>query len=136
VRGEISQEVFADADHREDLGLFAIVSIMASDHPPAEAEKIIRSELAALAAKPVPAAELEKAKNLIVTGGLRERETSNGKAFALGEAIVVAHDAGSANTRLARVQTITPAAVQRVVKQYLVDGKAVVITYVDQGEAK
>ncbi|HEX2122291.1 MAG TPA: pitrilysin family protein [Thermoanaerobaculia bacterium] len=136
VRGEISQEVFADADHREDLGLFAIVSIMASGHPPAEAEKIIRAELAALAAKPVPAAELEKAKNLIVTGGLRERETSNGKAFALGEAIVVAHDAGSVNTRLARAQAITPADVQRVVKQYLVDGKAVVITYVDQGEAK
>jgi zinc protease len=134
VRGEISQEVFADADLREDLGLFGIVSIMGSDHPPADAEKVIRAEVAALAEKPVPAAELEKAKNLIVTSALRERETSNGKAFTLGQVLVLQHDPAIVNTGLAKVQATTAADIQRVVKKYLIDGKAMVLTYQDESK--
>jgi zinc protease len=132
VRGEIAQEVFADADLREDLGLFGVVSIMGTGHEPAEAEKLVRAELAALVEKGVPAAELEKAKNLIVTSALRERETSNGKAFTLGEALILQHDPAVVNTGLAKVQAATGADVQRVVKQYLIEGKAVVITYRDE----
>ena len=136
VRGEISQEAFAYADLREDVGVFAIASIMASGHKPAEAEKIIREELNSLATKGASAAELEKAKNLILTSELRERETNNGKAFALGEAISLEHNANVVNEELAQIQALTAADIQRVVKKYLIDGKAVVITYVDQGEKK
>ena len=132
VRGEIAVEAFADADLREDLGLFGVIAIMSSEHQPAEAEKIVRAELASLAEKGVPAAELEKAKNLIVTSALRQRETSNGKAFTLGEALILQHDPAIVNTGLAKVQATTSAEIQRVVKQYLVDGKAVVITYRDE----
>ncbi len=132
VRGEIAVEVFADADLREDLGLFGAVAIMGSEHQPAEAEKMIRQELTAMADKPVTAAELEKAKNLIVTSALRERETSNGKAFSIGEALSLQHDANIVNTGLAKVQAITPADIQRVVKKYLIEGKALVITYLDE----
>jgi zinc protease len=134
VRGEISQEVFANADLRENLGLFGIVSIMGSEHEPAEAEKLIRAELATLAEKGVPAAELEKAKNLIVTSALRERETSNGKAFALGEALILQHDPSIVNTGLGKVQATTAADIQRVVKKYLLDGKALVLTYLDESK--
>lgn len=134
VRGEISQEVFANADLREDLGLFGIVSIMGSDHEPAEAEKLIRAELTALAEKGVPSAELEKAKNLIVTSALRDRETSNGKGFALGEVLILQHDPSIVNTGLGKVQATTAADIQRVVKKYLIDGKAVVIHYLDESK--
>ncbi|MDP9194204.1 MAG: insulinase family protein [Acidobacteriota bacterium] len=134
VRGEIAQEVFADADLRGDLGLFGVVAFMASEHQPAEAEKVIRAELAKLAEKPVPDSELEKARNLIVTSALRQRETSNGKAFTLGEALILHHDPSIVNTGLAKVQSTTAADIQRVVKKYLIDGKAVVITYRDEGE--
>jgi zinc protease len=136
VRGEFAQEVFANADLREDLGLFSIVAIMATGHKTAEAETIIRDELAALAAKPVPAAELQKAKNLMITSELRDRETSEGKAFSMGEAATIDHDPNAINTDLARLQALTSADIQRVAKKYLVDGKAVVITYVDEGERK
>jgi zinc protease len=132
VRGEISQEVFADADIREDLGLFAVVSIMGSGHQPAEAEKVIRAELASIAEKGVPATELQKAKNLFVTSALRERETNNGKAYSIGEALILQHDASVVNSGLAQVQAVTPADVQRVVKKYLIEGKAVVIDYLDE----
>jgi zinc protease len=134
VRGEIAVETFSDADLREDLGLFSSVAILGSDHQPAEAEKVIREQIALLAEKGVAAAELEKAKNLIVTSALRERETSNGKAFTLGEALMLQHDASVINTGLARVQAVNSADIQRVVKKYLVEGKAVVITYLDESK--
>jgi zinc protease len=134
VRGELAQEVFADADLREDLGLFGVVSIMASEHPPAEAEKVIRAEIASLAEKGVPAAELEKAKNLIVTSALRSRETSNGKGFLLGEILIQQHDPAVVNTGLAKIQAVTSADIQRVIKQYLIEGKAMVLTYLDESQ--
>ena len=132
IRGEVAQEVISDANLREDLGLFAILAIMGSEKTPADAEKIIRAELASMAEKPVPAAELEKAKNLILTSALRERETGNGKAFSLGEALILQHDAAFANTGLSKVQAVTAADVQRVVKKYLIEGKPLVINYLDE----
>ena len=134
VRGEIAQEVFADADLREDLGMFGIVSIMGSDKPPADAEKVIRAEIASLAEKGVPAAELEKAKNLILTSALRERETGNGKAFTLGQVLILEHDPSAVNNSLTKVQAVTPADIQRVVRKYLVEGKALVLTYLDESQ--
>jgi zinc protease len=136
VRGEIAQDVYSDADSREDLGIFVVLAIMASGHDTPEAEKVLREEIGKLASNPVSASELDKAKNLIVTSALRTRETNNGKAFALGEAVTVQGNANAVNTQLARIQAVTPADIQRVAKKYLVDGKAAVITYVDQGEPK
>jgi len=134
VRGEISQEVFADADLREDLGLFGIISIMGSEHKPAEAEKAIRAELSAIVEKGITAAELEKAKNLIVTSALRQRETNNGKAFTLGEALILQHDPTVVNTGLGKVQATTAADIQRVVKKYLIEGKPLVLNYMDESQ--
>jgi zinc protease len=134
VRGQLAVEAFSDADLREDLGLVASVAIMGGEHQPAEAEKVIREEVASLAEKGVPAAELEKAKNLIVTSALRERETSNGKAFTLGEALSLQHDASAINKGLAKVQAVTSDDIKRVVKKYLIEGKAVVVTYLDESK--
>ncbi|MGN6185465.1 MAG: M16 family metallopeptidase [Thermoanaerobaculia bacterium] len=132
VRGEIAQEIYTESDTREDLGMFVVFAIMGSDHKPEEAEKVIRAEIASLAEKGPSAAELEKAKNLVITGALRERETSNGKGFTLGESIVLYRDADFVNTGLAKLQAVTPADVPRVVKKYLIEGKPLVLNYVDE----
>lgn len=132
VRGEIAAEAFSEADLREDLGLFSVIAILSSEHQPAEAEKMIRAEIAALAEKPVTAAELEKAKNLILTSALRERETSNGKGFSIGQALILQHDASVVNSGLGKVQAVTAADIQRVAKKYLVDGKALTLEYLDE----
>jgi len=132
VRGEISQEVFATPDLREDLGLFSIVSVMGGDHQPAEAEKVIWSELNDLVAEPIAAAELQKVKNLMLTHALRERETANGKAFSLGVALILEKDAAAVNSGLAKLQAVTAEDVSRVVKKYFLEGKAVTIEYFDE----
>jgi zinc protease len=132
VRGEIAQEVSAESDTREDLGLFTVFAIMGSEHPPADAEKVIREEVAALAEKGPTAAELEKARNLVITGALRQRETSNGKALTLGESVVMYRDPAFVNTGLAKLQAVTAADVQRVTRKYLIEGKPLVLTYLDE----
>jgi len=80
----------------------------------------------------VSAAELEKAKNQMITDQLRQRETSNGKALALGEAALLLGDPGSVNTDLPRLQAVTAADVQRVMKKYFTDANRVVLYYLPE----
>jgi zinc protease len=131
---QLAQSANANAQVQEDAGLFTARAIMASGKKTDDGIAALREEITALAAKPVTAAELDKAKNLIITSELRQRETNDGKAGALGEAITQYHDATYVNRRMSRLQAVTAADVQRVVKKYLIDGKAVVITYTSEAK--
>jgi zinc protease len=133
-RQQLAQSAGASANLQEDVSLFTARVIMASGKKPEDGIAALREEIAALGAKPVTAAELEKAKNLNITSVLRQRETNDGKAGALGEAITQNHDATYVNRGLARLQAVTAADVKRVVKKYLIDGKAVVITYTSEAK--
>ena len=133
---KIAQDTQADADLREDLGVFGVLATMATGHTATEGEKSLMTVVRAMAENPVGAAELRKAKNLLIADALRNRETNNGKAFSLGNAIVVEHDAAQVNKGLAALQAVTAADVQRVMKKYILGGKPVVITYTSEGGAK
>jgi zinc protease len=130
---QVAQEAFASADLREDLGLFVLGAILASDKQPAEGERALLAELKKMQETPVTKAELDKAINQLVTNQLRERETNNGKAYALAQSAVLLGDPNRVNTELARLQAVTAADVQRVMKTYFNDANRVVITY--QSEA-
>ena len=80
----------------------------------------------------MPAAELDKAKNQIITDQLRQRETSNGKAQALGEAAVLLGDPNRVNTDLDKLQAVTATDVQRVMKKYFTDANRMVLYYLPQ----
>jgi len=131
---QLAQSASANADTREDTGLFTVTAVLAGGKKPEDGIAALRQEIDALGAKPVTSAELEKAKNLIITGALRERETNDGKAGALGEAITQFHDAAYVNRGLERLQAVSANDVQRVVKKYLIDAKAVVITYTQESQ--
>jgi zinc protease len=133
-RKQLAQSAGSSANLQEDVGLFSVRAVMAGGKKPEDGIAALREEIAALAAKPVSPAELEKAKNLVITSALRERETNDGKAGALGEAITQNHDASYVNRGLARIEAVSAADVQRVVKKYLVDAKAVVITYTSEAK--
>ncbi len=79
-------------------------------------------------APPTPA-ELAEAKNELVAGKLRERETIDGRGFALGYALRIDGDAAKANTELADLQKVTGADVQRVAAKYLPDDRRMTIRY-------
>jgi zinc protease len=124
-RQQIAQDVSATADLRESTGLVVVTATLASGKTTAAVEKALRSEVRKLIDAKVTAAELEKAKNLVITAALRRRETDLGKGSTIRDAVVYHHDASYANKGLDRLQAVTAADVQRVANQYLGAGRAV-----------
>ena len=131
---QIAAEALASANLREQPGYFAIGAILASGKKPDDAEHALLAELKRMQDEPVSKAELEKAVNQLVASQLRERETNNGKAFAIGNAALLMGDSSRVNTDIDHLQAVTAADLQRVMKKYFGDTKRVVITY--QGEVK
>jgi zinc protease len=129
---QIAQSANANADLREDAGLFSLTAIIAAGKKPEDAEASLKAEIKKLQDTPVSAAELEKAKNQIITSQLRQRETNLGKAQALGGAAVLRGDPNRVNTELDRLQAVTAADVQRVSKKYLTDENRYVIYYLPE----
>jgi zinc protease len=113
-----------------------LIAILSEGKKPEDAEKSLLAEVKRLQDAPVSAAELEKAKNQIITDQLRQRETSNGKALALGEAAVLLGDPARVNTDLARLQAVSAADVQRVMKKYFADQNRMVLYYLPQAAKK
>jgi zinc protease len=129
---QVVQSVGCDADMREDLGLIAFRLILASGKPIADAEKSLNNEIEKILKEGVTQAELDKAKNRFLTGKLMERETVNGKASALGQAVVVYGDAARVNTDLAKLQAVTVGEIKEVMNKYLAGKKKVVLEYLPE----
>jgi zinc protease len=133
---QLAAEVDANSETREDLSLFVLFAILSEGKKTEDVEKSLLAEIKKLQDAPVSAAELEKAKNQIVTEQLEKLETSNGKALALGEAAVLLGDPARVNTDLERLQAVTAADVQRVMKKYFSDNNRMVLYYLPESSKK
>ena len=131
---QVAQTADATPDLREDASVFYFNLVLASGKKPEEGERALLAEIAKMQNATVSAAELDKAKNQLVTNELRQRETSNGKAFSLGEAAVLLGDPNRVNTDLAQLQAVTAADVQRVMKKYFTAANRLVIYYLPKTE--
>ena len=131
---QLASSANAGADLREDAGMFTFTAFAAQGKKPEEVEAALKAEIKKLQDAPVTAAELEKAKNQIVTGQLRQRETSLGKSNALGRAAVILGDPNRVNTDLDRLQAVTAEDIQRVAQKYLTDKNRYVIYYLPELE--
>jgi zinc protease len=83
----------------------------------------IRAVVDGLAAAPPGADELDKVKSTIVSRLVVGRQTAQQKADDVGRAASLLADPERYNTELARYQGVTAADVQRVVKEYLAEGR-------------
>ena len=79
--------------------------------------------------EPVSEAELREAKNEIFASVLSSRQTAQGRAFELGEALVSTGDPDAADKRLEAIAAVTLADVQRVAQTWLRPEGKVTITY-------
>src|SRR5882724_5044502 len=131
---QVAQSADATPDLREDASVFYFNLVLASGKKPQEGERALLAEIAKMQEAPVAAAELDKAKNQLVTNELRQRETSNGKALSLGEAAVLLGDPNRVNTDLAQLQAVSAADVQRVMKKYFTAANRLVIYYLPKTE--
>jgi len=133
---QLAAEAGANAESREDASLFVLTAVLSEGKKPEDVERSLLAEVKKMQEAPVSATELEKAKNQIITDQLRQRETSNGKALALGEAAVLLGDPARVNTDLERLQRVTAADVQRVAKKYLTDANRLVLYYLPEAAKK
>jgi zinc protease len=129
---QVVQSVSCDSDLREDLGLLVFRLILASGKTIAEAEKSLNNEIDDVLKNGVTEAELDKAKNRFLTGKFEERETVNGKASALGQAVVVYGDPSRINTDLAKLQAVTTAEIKEVMNRFITGKKKVVVEYLPE----
>jgi zinc protease len=129
---QVAQSANANADLKEDAGLFELTAIVAAGKKAEDAEAALRAEIRKLQDQPISAAELEKAKNQLITSQLRQRETNLGKSQSLGGATVLLGDPNRVNTELERLQAVTAADVQRVAKKYFTDQNRYVFFYLPE----
>jgi len=120
------------ANSMEEDGSISVTATVARGKSMTDLEAALDAELARVRDEPVTAAELAEAKTEIVAAELRQRETASGRAFILGQAIVSENDPGAPDARLAAVQTVTAADVQRVARTYLNDQTRVSVRYQDE----
>lgn len=133
---EIAQTAAVQFESNADRSLFTFYSIGAGTNSPAAIEKSMLAEITKLQTAPPSALELEKAKNNLITDALSERETNEGKGFALGYAETIYGDAGEANRGLEKLQKVTANDVQKAAQKYFTKNNRVVFYYLNQDETE
>ena len=131
---QVAQAAFSSADLNAQPGLFWVGAIMAGGKTVEQGQAALMAQIKRLRDAPPTEAELAEARTEMVANAVRERETIDGRAFALGYALVMEGDAAKANTGIAELQAVTAVDVLRVARKYLADDRLVVVRYLDEGQ--
>ncbi|WP_374574941.1 M16 family metallopeptidase [Phenylobacterium sp.] len=131
---QIAAQIFSNADLPQQPGMFMVGAIMSGGQTVETGEKALLDQVEKLRAAPPSTAELDEAKNELVAGALRDRETIDGRGFALGYALRIEGDPTRANTEIAALQAVTAADVQRVADKYLDPAKRMTIRYLPESD--
>ena len=126
---KIAQQADLDLELNTEGGRMSLLAIGSQDGTSENLEKALLAELKKVQDNGVTAKELEKAKNQLIASAVRARETNDGKAIAIERSIAYLGDPKAVNQEVARLQAVTAADIQRVMKQYFKDNNRVVIYY-------
>jgi zinc protease len=129
-RDQIAGQAGSSADIRKGKGVFSVYAIAAGGKSLEQVEAALRAEVKRLRDAPVDPAELIRLKNQLVTATLKGRETAEGRASTVGRDVIIENDPHATDKRLAAIQAVTPADVQRVARRLLPDDRAVAIRWV------
>ncbi len=128
-RDQIAQAAGTFLDSKQSTGIFAVYAILAGGKSVEAGEAGLKAEIARVRDKPVTDAELNEAKNQLLTSAISQRETANGKASAIANAVIIDGDPKAADRQLAALAAVTAADVQRVARRYLADNRSATIRY-------
>ena len=123
-----------DADLYADGGMLAAYAIAASGQNLRTLEASLLAQITLLVRGKVGFGEIDKVRTQLLTGALLARQDPPGLAYAIGRAVLLYGDAKEADARIARLQAVRVADIQRVLDQYLLRGKRMTVDYV-QGAA-
>ncbi len=128
---KIATQASSSLDASQQAGAVVTYAIMAEGETPEAGLASLRAEAARLRDAPVTEAELTEAKNELVAGALRDRETVEDRASALGWSLINTGDAAAAEREVAALQAVTAADIQRVARRYLTDQRSIAIRYLN-----
>ncbi|HVU49297.1 MAG TPA: pitrilysin family protein, partial [Polyangia bacterium] len=131
----MASSVHGDVAPTKDPGLYALWIQLTKGHAAEEAEGRVLAALAALAARPVAAAELAAAQARVETAFWRDLASSHGRTERLGEFEIATGDFRRAFARAGELARVTASDVQRVAGAYLSGGaRSVVIARARAGK--
>jgi zinc protease len=136
VDGGIASQVSANADTRQQAGLFDVLAIANAGKTTGDLESALAKQVARLRDEPVPAAELEKAKTQAIATLVRSLQTHDNVAQALVRAAVLDGDPGLVNRAAPEYARVTAADVRRVARKYLTVANSTVVAYETAAPAK
>ncbi|HYI47234.1 MAG TPA: pitrilysin family protein [Allosphingosinicella sp.] len=131
-RDRIAAQASSFVDIKQGRGSLAVYAILSGGRTAEAGETALRREIARFRDVPVSDAELAEARNELLTSALRGRETAEGRASAIAEAVIVDGDARAADRRLARIAAVTPADIQRVARRWLRDEASSAVRYLPE----
>lgn len=117
---QIALQADSAAEFSENPNLFFVLAVMNAGYTPAEGEKAVAAILDRLKERPLPAKELQMAKNQILFELARDRDSSKDLAGQLGYDSVILKDPDLINTEAARYLSVTAKQVQAVARKYFV----------------
>lgn len=130
-RAQAAQAAGFGAELYADAGMLVAYAIAASQQPLQRLEALLLQEIRRLADGPIRPAELDKVRTQLLTSALVSRQTPQGQAGAVGRAVLQRGDPRDADRELERLQAVTGADVQRVLKSMLTR-KRVTLTYTQE----
>lgn len=133
-RDQLAAETGISTDMRKGAGMLSAYAIVAGGKNPQTVEAALRRQIALIRDQGVTAEELTRAKNQLLTGALKQRETAEGRATTLASDVILERDPHASDKRLAAIEAVTAADVQRVARRLLADDRAITITYLPAAE--
>ena len=132
------QQMAADVGSNFEItaqpSIYALYMILAGDKSVDDGIAALNKEVVRLRDTQVTQAELDEARNELITGALQGRETSDGRADDLARSIILYKNAQASDEILAKLQTVTAADIQRVAAMTMDDKKSVTIKYLPEEE--
>ncbi len=132
---QIAVQASSSPDFARQAGALTAYAIMAGGETADTGLAALNAEVARFRDEPVTAAELAEAKNELVADILRNRESVDDRANALGFALMWDGDAMAADREVAAIQAVTAADVQRVARQYLTPQRTITMRYLPADDA-
>lgn len=129
VDGGLASQAVANADTRQQPGLFDVFAIANAGHSTGDLQAAIEQQMARLRDEAVPADELDKAKTQTIAALVRQLQTHDNVAQALVRAAVVQGDPGAVNRLAGEYSAVSAGDVQRVARKYFTTANSTVVSY-------
>ena len=134
-RSQAAQAAGFGAELYADAGMLVAYAIAASGHRLPALARALLEQINQLVHGPVAGTEMDKVRARLLTAAVLGRQTPQGKADAIGRAMLLRGDALDAERELARLQAVSVADVKRVLQRHVLGAHRVTVEYTQQGAA-